>query len=152
MQDNSGQKDKILFVCSWNATRSPMAEALVNKLYADRYIAESAGVEAADYVDPFVMSVMRTEEGLDLMDYEPRSFLSVPDKNTYTLVIALSEGAYEFVKKDKARTGDTYMIEFWDTPNPPDKNQQRDQIIAGYKDLLRTVKGHVLNRFDLDAF
>ncbi len=145
-------KRRILFICSWNAVRSPMAEALVNKLFAKDYEASSAGVEASDYVDPFVLSVMRDEERLNLMEYEPRSYDSVPDKNGYDLVVALSENAYEYVKKDKAKNNRPYMVEFWDTPDPPDKNQQREMILAGYKDLLRTIKTHIQNRFDVDIY
>lgn len=141
---------KIMFVCSWNSARSPMAEHMLNKLYSSKYAAESAGVEASDFADPFTVSVMRSEHDVDLINFEPRALHDVDDIDSFDTLIALSEQAYATIKKDKAKNNRAYGIEFWDTPPPPDRNQPRDMIVDGYKALLATISGHIENRFGYD--
>ena len=70
---------KVLFVCIHNSARSQMAEAFLNQLGEDRFIAESAGLEPGE-LNPVVVEAMQ-EVGLDLSgntcdsidDYLPRA-------------------------------------------------------------------------------
>ena len=57
-------KEKVLFVCIHNSARSQMAEAFLNQLGGDRYIAESAGLEPG-VLNPIVVESMK-EVGIDL--------------------------------------------------------------------------------------
>lgn len=57
-------KIKVLFVCVHNSARSQMAEAFLNSIAADRFEAESAGLDPAP-LNPLVMEVMK-EVGLDI--------------------------------------------------------------------------------------
>jgi arsenate reductase len=57
-------RQKVLFVCIHNSARSQMAEAFLNHLGADRFEAESAGLEPGT-LNPLVVAVMR-EEGIDI--------------------------------------------------------------------------------------
>ncbi len=61
---STNDKKKVLFVCTHNAVRSQMAEALLNKIYGDRYTAFSAGSDPTQ-IDPVVISVMK-DMGIDL--------------------------------------------------------------------------------------
>ncbi|MFP4252329.1 MAG: arsenate reductase ArsC, partial [Guyparkeria sp.] len=63
---NQTARRRILFVCIHNSGRSQMAEAMVNRLGGDQFIAESAGCEPRP-VHPGVIQVMR-EIGYDLSD------------------------------------------------------------------------------------
>tara|TARA_Y100001968_G_scaffold325454_1_gene366728 strand:+ start:3150 stop:3596 length:447 start_codon:yes stop_codon:yes gene_type:complete len=56
--------EKVLFVCIHNSARSQMAEAFLNQLGEDRFLAESAGLEPGE-LNPVVVEVMQ-EVGLDL--------------------------------------------------------------------------------------
>ena len=58
------EKIKVLFVCVHNSARSQMAEAFVNNLVGDKYIAESAGIEPGK-LNPYVVKVM-SEIGIDI--------------------------------------------------------------------------------------
>jgi arsenate reductase len=49
------EKRRVLFICAHNAARSQMTEAILNKLYEDRYTAFSAGTDPAQ-IDPLVVS------------------------------------------------------------------------------------------------
>lgn len=57
-------KIKVLFVCIHNSARSQMAEAYLNKLGEEKFIAESAGLEAG-VLNPFSVKVMQ-EDGIDI--------------------------------------------------------------------------------------
>ena len=65
------QKKSVLFICTHNAARSQMAEALLNKLYEDRYTAFSAGTDPTQ-IDPLVVKVMR-EIGIDVSSNQSKS-------------------------------------------------------------------------------
>ncbi|MBK8882509.1 MAG: arsenate reductase ArsC [Bacteroidales bacterium] len=64
-------KIKVLFLCVHNSARSQMAEAFLNQLGGDIFIAESAGLEPG-ILNPFVIEVMQ-ESGIDISDNQTRS-------------------------------------------------------------------------------
>ena len=57
-------KIKVLFVCIHNSARSQMAESIINDLYGDKFIAESAGFEAGK-LNTFAVEAMK-EMGIDI--------------------------------------------------------------------------------------
>ena len=64
-------KTKVLFVCVHNAARSQMAEAFMNHLCGDRFIAESAGLEPG-VLNPLVVEAMK-ETGIDISNNKTKS-------------------------------------------------------------------------------
>jgi arsenate reductase len=60
----SNKKKRVLFICTHNAARSQMAEALLRDLHGGLYEAYSAGTEPAG-VSPYAVKVM-TEIGIDM--------------------------------------------------------------------------------------
>ena len=63
--------EHVLFVCTHNAGRSQMSQALFERAAHGRHTAASAGTEPADRVHPEVVEVMR-ELGIDLADRRPQ--------------------------------------------------------------------------------
>lgn len=57
-------KTKILFLCIHNSARSQMAEAYLKKYGNDRFIAESAGLEAGT-LNPIAVEAMKLD-GIDI--------------------------------------------------------------------------------------
>ena len=57
-------KEKVLFVCIHNSARSQMAEALLNHIAGDRFIAESAGLEPGK-LNPLAVEAMK-DMGIDI--------------------------------------------------------------------------------------
>ncbi len=66
------EKIKILIICQHNSGRSQMAEAYLKKFTGDAFFVESAGLEAAETINPLVVEVMK-EEGIDLSGKRPQS-------------------------------------------------------------------------------
>lgn len=63
---------RVLFVCIHNSGRSKMAEAFFNRYAGGQAIAESAGTEPGQSVNPAVVEAMR-ELGFDLSQSLPRA-------------------------------------------------------------------------------
>jgi protein-tyrosine-phosphatase len=64
MEANSSIRPRILFLCTGNCCRSPMAEALFRHIAGGRYESLSAGVSPAGFVHPLVLEVLG-ESGID---------------------------------------------------------------------------------------
>ena len=60
-------KQRILFLCTGNAARSQMAEALTNAFHSDEVEAVSAGSRPAGWVHPLAIRVMN-DLGVDIRD------------------------------------------------------------------------------------
>lgn len=62
---------KVVFVCVHNSGRSQMAEAFAKKLGVGKIIAESAGTEPADGLNPTAVRAME-EIGYDMSSHYPK--------------------------------------------------------------------------------
>jgi len=63
---------RILFLCTGNACRSPMAEGLFRHLAGDRHDSLSAGSHAAGFVHPLAVEAM-AELGIDISGHISRN-------------------------------------------------------------------------------
>ena len=68
-------KQNVLFICVHNSARSQMAEAFLNDLCGDQFVAESAGLQPGT-INPLVVKVMN-EVGIDLAENETRAVFDV---------------------------------------------------------------------------
>ena len=82
---------RVLFACSLNAVRSPMAEGILRYLVGPRIQVSSAGVRAGD-IDPYCETVM-SEIGIDLSKHKPMAISDVGD-DSFDLIISLSPEAH----------------------------------------------------------
>ncbi|MBN2239981.1 MAG: arsenate reductase ArsC [Dehalococcoidales bacterium] len=62
---------KVIFVCIHNSGRSQMAKAFFNHLADGQAVADSAGTNPADDVNPVVVKAM-TEIGIDISNSKPQ--------------------------------------------------------------------------------
>ncbi len=141
------EEQKILFLCTENAVRSPMAEAMLRHASPATAVF-SAGMDGTQ-VNPFAIAVMR-EKGIDIMHHESRSFDALGETG-FDLIVALSRPAWESARDIAAKAGG--MVEYWDLPDPPPLtgNESRDQIIDAYRRLRDDIARHIRNRFGIDA-
>jgi arsenate reductase (thioredoxin) len=121
----------VLFVCTQNAGRSQMAQALFEKHGPADVRAESAGAEPAEGVHPVVVEAMR-EIGVDLSGWRPKR-LTLEMQLHADWAITLACGAKcPYVPS---------VVEDWDASDPAGRPIQevrliRDEIELRVKDLL----------------
>ncbi len=135
--DTHKRPSSVLFACSLNAVRSPMAEALGKNILGFSMFIDSAGVNRQE-LDPFAMSVMR-EIGIEISAHHTKTFDDI-DVDSFDLIITLSPEAYERAKAF-ARTADV-EVEYWPIPDPTDCGDTRDQKLDAY----RRVRDEIRNR------
>lgn len=131
----------VLFACSLNTVRSPMAAALAGNLRPDLYIA-SAGVQRGA-VDGFATSAIE-ERGLSLANHEPHTINELGDMS-FDLVVTLSEPAREAVER-MARTFDI-SHEHWPIEDPTDVQGHREQRLIAYRAVRDELERRVATRF-----
>lgn len=127
----------ILFACTMNAVRSPMAAALMRHLSAKGVYVESAGVRAGA-LDPLAVEAME-EIGLEIGKHRPRRFEDLED-GSFDLVITLSPEA-QHKAVELTRTAAT-EVEYWPTMDPTAVEGSREQRLVAY----RAVRDQLLER------
>jgi arsenate reductase (thioredoxin) len=86
------EKKKVLFVCVHNSMRSQMAEAFLNRLYGDVFVAESAGLEPGT-LNPLAVEVMK-EVGMDISGNRTKSVFDLyRDGKLYSYVVTVCDAA-----------------------------------------------------------
>lgn len=107
-------KPTVLFVCTGNAGRSQMAEALFRSGVGDRAMIKSAGVEPWRALHPMAVRVME-ERDVSLEGHFPKGVASMAGE-TFDLVVTIGEPAER--KTPAALTGGRRI--HWDIPDPAD--------------------------------
>jgi protein-tyrosine-phosphatase len=132
----------ILFACSMNAVRSPMAAALMRHLAGKGLYVESAGVRAGE-LDPLAVEVME-EIGLEIAAHRPRRFEDLED-GSFDLVITLSPEA-QHKAVELTRTAAT-QVEYWPTIDPTAVEGSREQRLAAYRAVRDSLMERLKARF-----
>jgi protein-tyrosine-phosphatase len=132
----------VLFACSQNAIRSPMAAALMRQFYGSKVYVESCGVRAGER-DPFVAAVM-DEMAIDMSRHRPRSFEDLED-SSFDLVISLSPEAHHKAM-EMTRTM-AIEVEYWPTLDPSVTAGSREQILDSYREVRDGLLARIRRRF-----
>lgn len=132
----------VLFVCTQNAIRSPMAAALMHHMAGHKIYVASAGIRAGD-PDPFVGLIM-DEVGLDLTRHRPHAIEDLADSG-FDLVVTLSPEADTYAR-EMTRTM-AIDVENWPTPDPSATQGSRNQILDAYRDVRDGLKRRIEERF-----
>ena len=135
----------VLFACTLNAFRSPMAEGLMKRLHGARVYVDSCGVrpEPEADIDPFVAQVMN-EIGIDMGGFRPKSFAEVAG-DSFDLIITLSPEAHHHAL-ELTRT-QAVDVRYWPTQDPSAFTGSREQILTAYRMVRDTLRRRIEQTF-----
>lgn len=132
----------VLFCCTMNAIRSPMAEGIMKRLHGKRVYVASVGVRKGEF-DPFALVVM-DEIGIDISRHRPRIFEELADGN-FDVVVSLSpEAQHKAVELTRTSACD---VEFWNTFDPSLVEGNRDTRLEAYRAVRDQLERQIIKRF-----
>jgi protein-tyrosine phosphatase len=136
----------VLFACTHNALRSPMAAELMKHFHGRHIWVESVGVRKAE-LDPFAVIAM-DEIGIDLSHHKPRNFEELED-SFFDLVISLSpEAQHHAVEMTRNMACD---VLFWPTLDPSQIEGNRETQLDAYRTVRDQLTSRILKQFPLTA-
>jgi len=127
----------VLFACTHNTVRSPMAAALYAQ--ATGAPAVSCGLSAGQQVNGFACAVM-AEAGVDLLDHHPRTFEDVADRPE--LIVALTPEA-----AGRARQVPGVAVEVWPIEDPTLVEGAREQQLDAFRRVRDDLAARIAARF-----
>ena len=135
-------RQAVLFACTMNAVRSPMAAALLRHLTRGGIYIESAGVKAGE-LDPLAVAAME-EIGLEIAQHRPRCFEDLED-GSFDLVITLSpEAQHKAVELTRTAAA---RVEYWPTMDPTAVEGSREQRLLAYRAVRDQLMERLKQRF-----
>ncbi len=130
----------VLFVCTYNRVRSPMAAGLMRRLYGEAFRVDSCGLEAGEEVDPLAAVVM-AEIGVDLTGHQPKRLDDLMADSRFAQVVALSEEAW----REVSPAADSAVN--WPIPDPAESEGSRDSRLEAYRLTRQALQRRILERF-----
>ena len=133
----------VLFACTLNSVRSPMAAAIMRHLFGRFVYVDSVGARAGE-LDALAVEAM-DEIGIELGKHKPKSFDEFED-TSFDLVVTLSPEAHhkamELTRTSAAR------VEYWPTMDPTAVEGSRDQRLAAYRAVRDELERRIQARFE----
>jgi protein-tyrosine-phosphatase len=125
----------VLFMCNYNAVRSPAAEAIARHYFGKSIYVQSAGVRTGEPRDPFMVAAL-DEIGIDASRHKPRTIEELEEWEglNFDLIVTLSpEAHHKAIALTHTLAAD---VEYWPTPDPTlNQDGTREQRLDGYRDV-----------------
>jgi len=118
----------VLFACTLNTVRSPMAEALARHYFGREIYFASAGLKRGD-PDGFAMAAME-EIGIDITRHKPRTFEDLEDSNFDVIVTLSPEAHHRALEFTRAMAVE---VIYWPTPDPTATQGSRETMLDAYR-------------------
>jgi protein-tyrosine-phosphatase len=132
----------VLFACTHNSIRSPMAEAYLKFLHGRQVFVDSVGLRARE-IDGFAVAVMQ-EIGIDLTRHRAKTFDQLED-SSFDLVVTLSpEAQHRAIELTRTMACD---VEFWNTFDPSVVEGSRAERLEAYRQVRDTLVQRIKERF-----
>lgn len=149
VSDRRRNPQAVLFACTMNQVRSPMAAAIMKHFFGNRVFIESAGVHKGEH-DPFVDAVM-DEIGIDTQKTRPKTIEELEEWEglNFDVVVTLAPDAHHKAL-DLTRTLDM-DVEYWPTPDPTTAQGSREQMLDAYRQVRDMLMQRIRQRFPKTA-
>jgi protein-tyrosine-phosphatase len=137
---------KVLFVCSGNSYRSPVAEALLRK-YAPEVQVDSAGTSPINYVSSQAREFLEKEDTIQFLKKYPEGIDSKRLQD-YDLIVAMElKHKFSVLRRCPECAG---KIEVWNIDDPYDTTMEYEeeiyrQIKTKVQQLAKQLENHVSN-------
>ena len=138
----------VLFACSRNAVRSPMAAALFAQIFGRAVYVGSAGVRKGE-LDAFAVAAM-AEIGLDISRHKPVTLDELDEWEglNFDLIVTLAPEAHHRALELTRTSG--VDVEYWPTADPSAVEGSREQRLDAYREvrdqLLARIRARFVNR------
>ncbi len=132
----------VLFACTRNVVRSPMAAALMRHRFGSAVYVASAGINRGER-DAFALAVMQ-ETGISMGAHVPSTLDELGDMS-FDLIIALSPEALERAKELTRNMA--VEIEYWPVPDPSADEGSREQRLSAYREVRDALDARIGQRF-----
>jgi arsenate reductase (thioredoxin) len=137
----SGTPLKVLFLCTGNSARSVMAEAILNKIGADKFRAYSAGSQPKGRVNPHTTQLLQSL-GYDTSTFRSKSWseFAKPGAPSLDFVFTVCDNA----------AGETCpvwpgkpMTAHWGVPDPAAATGSPAKIALAFRDAYRMLNQRI---------
>jgi protein-tyrosine-phosphatase len=132
----------VLFACTQNAIRSPMAAGLMKHFYGHKVFVASCGIKPTE-ADSFMIAVM-DELGIDMKKHRAQSFDDLED-TSFDVVVSLSPEAHHRAL-EMTRTM-AIEAEYWPTLDPSVISGNREQMLDAYRQVRDGLMRRLRERF-----
>jgi arsenate reductase len=123
----SARKFKILFLCTWNASRSIFAEYFLKDIGSDRFEAFSAGVTPIGQVSPITLRILQDKFRIDASGARSKSWEEFKDEH-FDFVVSVSEQS----EQTSHAFPDQPILAHWPYDDPSKVQGTPEQMEAAY--------------------
>lgn len=128
----------VLFVCTGNSARSPIAEALLRRHLGDRVSALSAGTRPKERLHPDAVRVLGQRFGIDIGNQQPRHLDALADRR-FDHVITLCDRAREHCPEFDGHPRRVH----WSIPDPASASHPDGNGYAAFEHTAADIDSRV---------
>ena len=133
----------VLFACSENCLRSPMAEAFGRYYFGRSIYFASAGVRRGE-LDPLATAVME-EVGIDIAQHRPHTFEDLEDASFDVIITLSPEAHHRALEFTRTLAVDVF---YWPTLDPSVVEGSREHVLQAYRSVRDTLADRINLFFD----
>ena len=137
--------DAVMFCCTMNSIRSPMAEGLMKQIHGNKVYVDSVGARSGE-LDGMMVQVMG-EIGIDMSGHRSKTFDELEDTFFDTIVALSPEAQHHAVELTRTMACD---VVFWNTFDPSIIDGSREQRLDAYRQVRDQIRQRILKTFPVE--